>query len=628
MQSIVTAVPAGAGSGTETAVPASQDRITVRFAGDSGDGMQLTGSIFTESTALASHDLATFPDYPAEIRAPAGTTYGVSAYQINFGAAGVLTAGDAPDILIAMNPAALKVNIMALKPGATVILDADAFTARAIERAGYSADPREDGTLAPFSVIELPITALTQQAVLPLGLSKREAQRCKNVWTLGLALWMFDRDRTPIIDALQTKFRKKPEIAEANIAALNAGHAYGETAEIPALRRIPVTHSVPPAGLYRTVTGAEATALGLVAGGHLNGLDLFLGSYPITPASPILHYLATLRDWGVTTFQAEDEIAAVCAAIGASYAGKLGITSSSGPGIALKTEALGLAVSAELPLVVVNAQRGGPSTGLPTKTEQADLFQAVLGRNGDTPIPVLAARSPADAFDTAIEAVRIAVRHMTPVFLLIDGYIGNASEPWRLPDMDAYPRTPVRFRQPDDGRGPFDRDPETVARPWTVPGTRGLEYRIGGLEKDYGTGAVSYDPANHQRMTDMRQAKMRAVAARLPPQDVAAGPRSGKVAVVAWGSTFGPVHRAVLEAERAGKPVAHIHLRHVAPFPENLGALLEGYERILVPEMNTGQLATLLQAHLVRPVERLNKVTGQPFKIAEVAAAIDSLLEA
>ncbi|KJS39318.1 MAG: 2-oxoglutarate ferredoxin oxidoreductase subunit alpha [Rhodospirillaceae bacterium BRH_c57] len=603
------------------------DRVTVRFAGDSGDGMQLTGSIFTESTALASHDLSTFPDYPAEIRAPTGTTYGVSAYQINFGAQGVLTAGDAPDLLVVMNPAALMVNVAALKAGATIILDSDAFGTRAIERAGYTTDPRADNSLAPFTVVDLPITSLTQQAAQPLGLSKREAQRCKNVWTLGLVLWMFDRDRAPIIEALRTKFRKAPEIAEANVAVLNAGHAYGETAEIPALRRLPVTRSLPAPGLYRTVTGAEATALGLVAGAELTGLDMFLGTYPITPASPMLHHLARLRDWGVTTFQAEDEIAAVCAAIGASYAGKLGVTTSSGPGIALKTEALGLAISAELPLVVVNAQRGGPSTGLPTKTEQSDLFQAVMGRNGDAPIPVIAARSPSDSFDAAIEAVKIAVRHMTPVFLLIDGYIGNASEPWHLPDMDTYERAPVAFRRPDDGTGAFDRDPESLGRQWTLPGTPGLEYRIGGLEKDFSTGAVSYDSANHQRMTDLRSGKMDAIARALPPQEVCEGPTSGKLAVVAWGSTYGPVHRAVVEANRMGRAVAHIHLRHIAPFAPNLTDLLAGFDTVLVPEMNTGQLALLLQAHTLRKVERLNKVTGQPFKIAEISAAIESALE-
>lgn len=625
MTSTATAAASPSTAGASAAEPL--DRVTVRFAGDSGDGMQLTGSIFTESTALASHDLATFPDFPAEIRAPAGTTYGVSAYQINFGAQGVLTAGDAPDVLVVMNPAALKVNLPALKPGATIILDSDAFGARAVERAGYDADPRGDNSLAPFSVVELPITSLTQQAAQPLGLSKREAQRCKNVWTLGLVLWMFDRDRAPIVEALRTKFRKAPEIAEANVAVLNAGHAYGETAEIPALRRLPVTRSLPAAGLYRTITGGEATALGLVAGAELTGLEMFLGSYPITPASPMLHHLARLRDWGVTTFQAEDEIAAVCAAIGASYAGKLGVTTSSGPGIALKTEALGLALSAELPLVVVNAQRGGPSTGLPTKTEQSDLYQAVLGRNGDAPLPVLAARSPSDSFDAAIEAVKIAVRHMTPVFLLIDGYIGNASEPWHLPDMDAYARMPTSFRRPDDGTGAFQRDGETLARPWTVPGTPGLEYRIGGLEKDFSTGAVSYDAANHQRMTDLRRDKMEAIARALPPQEVCEGPTSGPLAVVAWGSTYGPVHRAVVEANRAGRTVAHIHLRHIAPFAPNLGDLLAGFDTILVPEMNTGQLATLLQAQYLRRVERLNKVTGQPFKIAEISAAIESALE-
>ncbi len=604
------------------------EAVVVRFAGDSGDGMQLTGGQFTLSTALAGNDLATFPDFPAEIRAPQGTLFGVSAFQINFGSTQIDTAGDAPDVLVAMNPAALKVNLAALKPGGLIIADTGEFTKRNLEKAKYESNPIEDGSLAKWDVLAFDISALTIEAVKPFGLGNKDALRSKNMWTLGLALWMFDRDRQPIVDWLKAKFKGKPEIADANIAALNAGHAYGETAELSGpLKKlhIPAVESEP--GLYRTITGAEAVALGLVAGAQLAELPMFFGGYPITPASSILHYLARLKEFGVTTFQAEDEIAAICASIGASYAGQLGVTSSSGPGIALKTEAMGLAIMTELPLVIVNSQRGGPSTGLPTKTEQSDLYQAVYGRNGDAPLPVIAARSPADVFEVAIEACRIAVQYMTPVMLLTDGYIANAAEPWKVPDPEAYARFPVRFLQEKnakDAQGgdallPYKRD-EKGARPWIKPGTPGLMHRIGGIEKHAGTGNIDYSPANHQAMTDARKAKIDNIA--VPDQEVALGEATGRLAVVGWGSTFGPIHQAVRRARKRGLAVSHIHVRHVWPLPGNLGELLAGFDKVLVPEMNTGQFKTVLRDQLLVDAESLTKTSGQPFAIAELEAAI------
>ncbi|HEU4705506.1 MAG TPA: 2-oxoacid:acceptor oxidoreductase subunit alpha, partial [Sphingomicrobium sp.] len=458
----------------------------------------------------------------------------------------------------------------------------------------------------------------------------KEALRCKNMWTLGLALWMFDRDRRPIVDWLNTKFAKAPELAEANVAALNAGHAYGETVEIGGVHRRHVDPAPAEPGLYRTVTGAEALALGLVAGTQLAGLRMFFGSYPITPASPLLHHLARLKEFGITTFQAEDEIAAICAALGASYAGQLGVTSSSGPGIALKTEALGLAVMTELPLVVVNSQRGGPSTGLPTKTEQSDLYQAVYGRNGDTPLPVIAARSPADAFECAIEACRIATRYMTPVMLLTDGYIANAAEPWRVPDMAGFVPFPVQFfdRPPAEGEAvmPYARN-DDLARPWIRPGTPGLEHRIGGIEKAPGTGNIDYSPEAHSEMTRLRAAKVASVADTIPDQDVCLGDSGGELAVVGWGSTFGPIHQAVRRARQRGLDVAHIHIRHIVPMPKNLGPLLKGFRRILVPEMNSGQLKTLLRDQFLVDAQSLSKVSGHPFRIAEIEAAIEGALQ-
>ena len=610
----------------EAAADPVMESVVVRFAGDSGDGMQLTGGQFTLSTALAGNDLATFPDFPAEIRAPQGTLFGVSAFQINFGSTDIETAGDQPDVLIAMNPAGLKVNVDALKAGGLIIADEGEFTERNLAKAKYDANPLTDGSLARWQLMAFNISQLTLDAVKPFGLGNKEALRCKNMWTLGLALWMFDRDRQPIVDWLKAKFAKMPLLAEANIAALNAGHAYGETAELagPMKQHAIAAAPVEP-GLYRTVTGAEAISMGLVAGAQLAELPMFFGGYPITPASAILHYLARLKEFGVTTFQAEDEIAAIASAIGASYAGQLGVTSSSGPGIALKGEAMGLAIMTELPLVIVNSQRGGPSTGLPTKTEQSDLYQAVYGRNGDAPMPVLATRSPSDCFEVAIEAVRIAVEYMTPVMILTDGYIANAAEPWRVPDMSGYRPFPVTFasRAPEGGFKPYARD-EKLARPWARPGTPGLLHRIGGIEKAQGTGNIDYSPANHQAMTDIRKDKVDGV--RVPDQLVELGETSGKLAIVGWGSTFGPIHQAVRRARRRGEDVHHIHIRHIHPMPANLGPLLRGYERIVVPEMNTGQLKTLLRDQFLVDAKPLNKVSGQPFRISEIEDAIAQAL--
>ncbi len=607
-----------------------RDSAVVRFAGDSGDGMQLSGSQFTLSTALAGNALATFPDFPAEIRAPQGSTFGVSAFQINFGSTSIETAGDEPDVLFAMNPAALKVNLHDLRPGGLIVLDSGAFTERNLRKAGYTASPLCDHSLAPFEVVPLDITQLTLDAVKPHGLSSSDALRCKNMWALGLALWMFDRGREPVVAWIESKFGSKSEaIAHANIAALNAGHAYGENSELGLpLGQIRIAAAEMAPGLYRTITGSEATALGLVAGSELCALPLFLGSYPITPASGILHHLSHLKEYDVTTFQAEDEIAAICAAIGASYAGKLGVTSTSGPGMALKGEAIGLAIMSELPLVIVNCQRGGPSTGLPTKTEQSDLYQAVYGRNGDAPLVVIAAKSPSDCFESAIEAVRLAVQFMTPVVLLTDGYMANAAEPWRLPDLSELESFAVRFYDevPAEGRiNPYSRD-ETLKRIWIKPGTPGLTHRIGGIERNFSTGEISYDPANHQKMTDTRKAKIDGVANFIPEQEVTVGAPGGKLAAVGWGSTFGAIQQGVLRARAAGADVSHIHIRHLWPLPRNLGALLKSYDRILVPEMNTGQLKTVLRDQYLVDAKSFNKVSGQPFRIAEIEAAIHSAL--
>ena len=606
------------------------ESAVIRFAGDSGDGMQLTGGRFTETAALAGNDLTTFPDFPAEIRAPVGTTYGVSAFQINFGSRNVMTSGDVPDVLVCMNPAALKVNVGDLREGGQIIVDTGTFTDKNLQKAGYDANPLDDDSLSRYRIMAIDISKLTLESVKECGVSKKDGLRAKNLWTLGLIYWLYDRDIAVTVKWLDTKFKKLPNIAAANIACLKAGHAFGETAELPDGALV---YEIKPAtfqpGLYRTVTGTEALAWGLVAGAKLAGLKLVFSSYPITPASSVLHVLARLKAYDVVTFQAEDEIAAAGAAIGASYAGALGVTSSSGPGVALKTEALGLAITAELPLILLNSQRAGPSTGLPTKTEQSDLYLAVYGRNADAPLVVLAARSSAEAFDVAIEAVRLATRYMTPVVVLSDTFIANAAEPWRLPDVGAFEPFPVSFRTEVDGFQPYERDPETLARPWVRPGTPGLEHRIGGLEKDYATGNVSYDPENHQRMTNVRHEKIARIADDIPEQTVDQGPTQGPLAVVGWGSTYGPISRAVERSREEGlSSVSHIHLRHLSPLPRNLGDLLAGFEKVLVPEMNMGQLTTVLRSRYLVPAISLPKVTGKPFKIVEIMDAIRAHSEA
>ena len=601
------------------------DSIVVRLAGDSGDGIQLMGSQFAASTALSGADFATFPDYPAEIRAPVGTTFGVSAYQINLGSGQITTAGDAPDVLIAFNPAALKVSLPLLKKGALVIVNNDGFTKRNLKKAGYEQDPRDTNALDDYQLVSADIGRLNLEAVKAFGLSKSEGGRCKNFWALGVLLWMFDLDLTPVEEWINRRLAENPTLRDANVTALRAGHAYGETTELSAtLPQIRLEPADMPAGEYRSITGAEAMALGIAAAGELADRQIMFCSYPITPSSPLLHRLSRLGELGVGTFQAEDEIAAVCAAIGASYGGMIGVTSSSGPGIALKTEAIGLAVSTELPLVIVNWQRGGPSTGLPTKTEQSDLYQAVYGRNADTPLPVVAAATVGDCFTMAIEAVRIALRHMTPVILLADGYLSNAAEPWLIPDVSKilpieHNPAPSPSADITPQRQAFERDDKSLGRSWITPGMPELMHRIGGLEKDIESGHISYDPANHQRMTDLRQAKLASVADFVPDQGVEFGADSGELVVVGWGSTYGPIYQAV---RKTG--ASFVHLRHLNPLPTNLGSLLGGYRKVLVPEMNVGQLSTLLRDKLdVRPVT-FSKVSGQPFLISELVERIQS----
>jgi 2-oxoglutarate ferredoxin oxidoreductase subunit alpha len=605
-----------------------RDEIVIRFAGDSGDGIQLTGTQFAMESALAGADIATFPDYPAEIRAPAGTTYGVSAFQVHFGSVDIRTSGDELDVLVAFNPAALKVNLADLRIGGMVFADESSFTDRNLKKADYETNPLEDDTLAPYQLVKLDITRLVEEAVKDFGISSKDARRSRNLWALGLMLWMYGRKRAATIEWLKDKFGKKPDIMNANIAALNAGHAFGETAEMPSgvVGYTVAAADVEP-GLYRTVTGTEAAAWGLLVGVRAAGIGrIVFGSYPITPASPLLHSMAQLADYGVVTFQAEDEIAAICSAIGGSYGGALGVTSSSGAGVALKGEALGLAVATELPLIVVNAQRAGPSTGMPTKAEQADLLQALHGRHGDAPLVVIAAATPGDSFDVAIEAVRLATKYMTPVMLLSDAYLMSAAEPWAIPDLDELPAFPVKFRTDPEGYHPFLRDPDTLARPWAVPGTPGLEHRLGGLERDYDTGDISYDAENHARMTEARAAKIAGIADDIPLQKPELGPESATLAVVGWGSTYGPIYQAVTKAREEGYHVAHIHLRYLSPFPRNLGELLKSYDRILVPEMNHGQLVSVLRDRYLIQGEAFTKVKGQPFKIADIYEAIRTRL--
>ncbi|MEK9831690.1 MAG: 2-oxoacid:acceptor oxidoreductase subunit alpha [Rhodospirillaceae bacterium] len=604
------------------------ESAVVRFAGDSGDGMQLTGSQFTMTAAIAGNDLATFPDFPAEIRAPAGTTFGVSAFQINFGARKIMTSGDKLDVLIAMNPAALVTNLEDVKPNGIVIADSGAFTDRNLAKAGYDENPLENNSLENYRLVKIDMSRLTVEAVKEFGLSNKEALRSKNMWALGLVYWMYGRKRQASVDWLEAKFAKNPDIAKANIAALNAGHAFGETAEMPAeLGNFDVEPAKIEPGLYRTITGAESVSLGLLAGSLLADLKIAFCSYPITPASSLLHQLARMKEFGVVTFQAEDEIAAAAAAIGASYAGALGITSSSGPGIALKMEAIGLAIATELPLVVINSQRAGPSTGMPTKTEQSDLYQAVYGRNGDAPMPVISVSTPSDGYEVAIEAVRIATKFMTPVMVLTDGYITNASEPWRIPNAEDAERFDVTFRTDPQNFQPFMRDDETLARPWVKPGTPDLMHRIGGIERSYDSGHISYDPENHQKMTDVRAAKVLGIANDIPEQQVDVGEAGGKLVVVGWGSTYGPINRAVNNMRDEGLDVSQVHLRYIWPLPRNLEELLGSFDQILVPEMNNGQLRTLLRDQYLLPAEGLNKVNGKPFLIGELEDAIRARLE-
>ena len=602
------------------------ETIAIRFAGDSGDGMQLTGSQFTHTSALVGNDLATFPDFPAEIRAPAGSLAGVSGFQLNYSSLPVHTPGDAPDVLVAMNPAALKVNLADLKSGGILIANSHAFSAKNLERAGYAHNPLEDGSLAAYSVYSVDITTMTLNAIADVGLAQRAAVRSKNFFALGLVYWMFNRPLEPTLEWMNAKFTD--DILAANIMALKAGYHFGETSEI-FTHSYAVQKAVITPGRYRNITGNEALSLGLLAACELSGLEGFLGSYPITPASDILHFLSRHKNLGFRTFQAEDEIAAVCAAIGAAFAGGLGITTTSGPGMALKAEAVGLAVMTELPLVVINVQRGGPSTGLPTKTEQADLLQALFGRNGECPVPIIASQSPGDCFYAAIEAVRIAVRHMVPVVLLSDGYLANGAEPWPVPDLSSMEPIPVKFETQADGFLPYARDEATLGRPWAVPGTPGLEHRLGGLEKQHLTGNVSYDPANHEFMVRLRADKIDKVADFIPATE-AFGDADGLL-VLGWGGTHGAIRGAVERARARGIRVGHVHLRHLNPLPKDLGAVLARYDQVLVPELNLGQLAFLLRARFsgradIR-IESYTKIMGKPFKEAELVERIVSLTD-
>ena len=598
----------------------ARDRVVIRFAGDSGDGMQLTGDRFTSETASFGNDLSTLPNFPAEIRAPAGTLPGVSSFQLHFANYDILTPGDRPDVLVAMNPAALKANVADLPAGGVLIVNTDEFTKRNLTKVGYAANPLEDGSLERFTVHPVAMATLTRGALEETGLPKKDAERAKNMFALGLLSWMYHRPTEGTERFLREKFAKRPELAEANVLAFRAGHAYGETTESFA-----VTYEVAPAplpaGTYRQITGNVALAYGIVAAGQLTGLPVFLGSYPITPASDILHELSRHKSFGVTTFQAEDEIAGVGAALGAAFGGALGVTTTSGPGIALKSETIGLAVALELPLLVIDVQRGGPSTGLPTKTEQADLLQAMFGRNGEAPLPILAPRSPGDCFDTVLEAVRIAVTYRTPVMLLSDGSVANGSEPWRVPDVATLPRTDPGFATgPNSPDGtefwPYRRDDDTLARPWAVPGTPGLEHRIGGLEKADGRGAISYDPDNHDRMVRLRAAKIAGVA--VPDVEVDDPTGDAELLVLGWGSTYGPIGAAARRVRQLGHPVATAHLRHLNPLPDNLGDVLRRYRRVLVPEMNLGQLALLLRGHYLVDVQSYTKVAGLPFRAEEL----------
>ncbi|WP_019610076.1 2-oxoacid:acceptor oxidoreductase subunit alpha [Nocardiopsis sp. CNS-639] len=606
------------------------DRVIIRFAGDSGDGMQLTGDRFTQETASFGNDLSTLPNFPAEIRAPAGTLPGVSSFQLHFADHDIMTPGDAPDVLVAMNPAALKANLGDLPRGATVIVNTDEFTKRSLAKVGYTADPLTDGTLDAFKVSAVPLTSMTVEALSGADISKKDAQRAKNMFALGLLSWMYNRPTEGTTSFLKSKFAAKPDILAANLTAFQAGWNFGETTEDFAVS-YEIKPARLPAGTYRNITGNLATAYGLIAGSERSGLPLFLGSYPITPASDILHELSRHKRFGVRTFQAEDEISGVGAALGAAFGGSLGVTTTSGPGMVLKQETVGLAVMTELPLVIVDVQRAGPSTGMPTKTEQTDLLMALYGRNGESPVPVVAPASPADCFDAALEAVRIAVRYRTPVVVLSDGYLANGSEPWRLPEVSELPRIDPAFATGPNGPGetflPYLRDEETLARPWAVPGTAGLEHRIGGIEKHAQSGDISYTPANHDLMVRTRQAKIDAIARDIPELAVDDPGGEADVLVLGWGGTYGSITAAVRRVRRAGGRVAQAHLRHLNPFPANLGTVLHRYERVVVPEINLGQLSLLLRGRYLVDVIGYNKVRGLPFKAEELAGVLQEVID-
>ena len=601
------------------------ETVTIRFAGDSGDGMQLTGTQFTNTSAVVGNDISTLPDFPAEIRAPAGSLPGVSGFQLNFSSQDIKTPGDQPNVLVAMNPAALKVNLADLEDGGTLIINTDGFTAENLRYANYATNPLDDGSLAGYRVHKLPITTLNMNALKGnVELSRKEIDRCKNFFALGVLYWLYDRPLDNTLGWINAKFGKNPQLAKANEIALRTGYNFADTTEVFTTHFTIKKAQIAP-GKYRKITGNEATAIGFVAASQLAGRNLFYGSYPITPASDILHELARHKSFGVKTFQAEDEIAAVCSAIGASFAGEIGLTGTSGPGVALKQEAIGLAVMTELPLIIVNVQRGGPSTGLPTKTEQADLFQAVWGRNGECPAIVIAPATPADCFHMAIEAVRLAFKYMSPVFYLSDGYLANGAEPWALPEIDQLPKIEVSFATSPEGFMPYARHPETLARPYAIPGTPGLEHRIGGIEKQHITGNVNYDPENHHLMVKLRQEKIDRVANDIPLVEVL-GERTGKVLVLGWGSTYGSITTAVEKLQAEGKSVSAAHLRHLNPFPKNLGDVLSGFETVIIPEMNLGQLCTMIRAKYLVNAIPFSKVKGRPFQIREIVRKVEEYL--
>lgn len=593
--------------------------VTVRFAGDSGDGMQLTGSQFSDTTAFVGNDLNTLPDYPAEIRAPAGTIYGVSGFQLHFSSEDIHTPGDQPDVLVAMNPAALKKNLTEIKKNGIIIVNTDAFDTKNLKLAHYDSNPLEDGTLEGYTVFGVPISKLTENALEGTSLSMKEVARSKNFFALGLMYWLYNRPIQNTIDWIKEKFKKHPEFIDSNTKALNAGFNFGEITEAFTTRYDVVSARLPK-GTYRNISGNEATAFGFLAASVQSGLPLYLGSYPITPATEILQYLSNFKNFGVKTFQAEDEIAGVTSAIGAAFAGNLAITTTSGPGLALKTEAIGLAVMTELPLVIINVQRGGPSTGLPTKTEQADLLQAVQGRNGEAPVAVLAAKTPRDCFYMAIEASRIALKYMTPVILLTDGYIANGSEPWRIPSVDSLPKIDVKFRTDKEGFYPYLRD-EFLARPWAIPGTPDLEHRIGGLEKAHIYGSVNYDPDNHHKMINLRAEKIKNIENDIPELEVD-GDQQGELLVLGWGGTYGAIKEAVMKSRTMGMKISQAHLQYVNPFPKNTGEVLKRFDKVLIPEINLGQLAKLIRSEFLIDTVQFNVVRGLPFRVSDIIEKI------